>query len=139
VNRRKKARRKKGKNRLMPVPYYSESLDELERIGVLLSFQRVERFSFDASPVLVAYDASNIVSITYATTSTVSVSATKPQPVRGLRSGEAHRRVVEQTRRADEYAAQNTYRDESVDEDHFRYPQDRNIDTRGIHRLRRRA
>jgi hypothetical protein len=52
---------------------------------------------------------------------------------------QAHRIVVEQARRADEYAAQHPYVETSVEEDSFRYPSERNIDTRNVHRLRQRT
>lgn len=124
----------------MPEPYHSKSLDDLRRTAGLLSFQGVERFGFNANAVIVGYTISNVATgIIVGTSTGAALPVNRSQPARRTQLHDAHRRVVEQARRADEYAAHHPYAEEAVEEDSFRYPAERNLDTRSIHRLRKRA
>jgi hypothetical protein len=101
---------------------------------MLSSFQCIERFGFNADAVIVGYTVSNVATgIIIGTPTGLALSAGSMRSA-SLRA--AHRRVIEQTRRADEYAAQHPYVEALVEEDSFNYPPERNIDTRSIHRLR---
>lgn len=55
------------------------------------------------------------------------------------RMARAVKGVLEQARRADEYAAQTAFVEEPVEEEDLYYPLDKLVDTHKIHKLRKRT
>lgn len=132
----------------MSTLYRQDYLNKLKRISILFGQPQVQRPSSNGHGIFMC-DAGCFVVIRCSVTAASSpqlatVENLTPTLLEGPSSqGEhlvkAYMKVVGQIRDTEAQALQNQYKEESVEEEHFRYPVLRDISTRGVGKIRRRA
>jgi hypothetical protein len=123
---------------MMFLVYHQSSPDEIRRIAVLASIQRIQNFYFDANPPQVNYNANTVERVMFVMLDTPAARLTEAPLRPPMRLSDAYRKVVEQIRQTEAYlSARPDYDEPVVEEEDIRYPKLRDIDTRGIRGLRR--
>jgi hypothetical protein len=119
----------------MMVLLYQNSPDEIRRIAVLVDFQRIENFYFETDAAQVNYNAKTVETVMLETLGAGFNQAEMRRPTWLV---EGCRKVVGQIRQAEAYlSTRPEYEDPVIEEEVIQYPKLRNVDARGIRRLRR--